>query len=107
MEFLLGVGFRMDAPFLEGVSYFSRAEEARARAVAVHRRNRENYPDIKINPGDTETIDFIKRVQYQVRVWMSKGMVRISPLMYRLSYGSCLVLSITARRFSQHRPRAS
>ena len=77
-EFLLGVGFRMDAPFKEGVPYFSRAEEARARAIAANRRNNDNYADIFIRDDDQESIEFINRIRDKVASWQSKGMVRHS-----------------------------
>ena len=60
---------------MEGVPYFSREEEAQARANAAFRRNRYNVPDIRIREDDAETSDFLGQVQHQIHVWMSKGMV--------------------------------
>jgi len=74
VDFLRGVGFRMDAPFSEGVPYFSREEEGRARAAAARRRDKTDITDIFIKDGDSESHGFIKRVRHEVRVWKSKGM---------------------------------
>lgn len=66
----------MDAPFKEGVPYFSREEEAQARATAAYRRDKSNYEDIHIEEADTESIAFIGKVKDKVRVWKNQGMVR-------------------------------
>ena len=83
VHFLLGVGFRIDAPFLEGVPYFSRDEEARARATAAYRRNKNNYANIQIKDGDTESFHFMRRVQDEVTAWQSQGMVNSHPYFQR------------------------
>ncbi len=75
MGFLLGFGFRMDAPFLEGVPYFSREEERRARANAARSRDKNDFTGIFIKDGDTESREFIQRVRHEIQVWKSKGMV--------------------------------
>ncbi len=62
---------------MEGVPYFSRKEEARARATAAYRRDRNNYAEIHIKHNDFDTIEFLGRVQHEVRVWKSRGMVRL------------------------------
>lgn len=72
VDFLLGHGFRMEAPFLEGVPYFSREEEAASRAAEVAKRDRNNFPDIFIRDGDTESLDFIQRVRQEVTVWRNR-----------------------------------
>jgi hypothetical protein len=64
----------MDAPFSEGVAYFSRAEEGRARVAAARRRDKTDITDIFISDEDTESLGFIRRVRHEVRVWKSKGM---------------------------------
>ncbi|KAL6717015.1 hypothetical protein ACLMJK_004929 [Lecanora helva] len=74
VEFLLGVGFRVDGPFREGVPYLSREEEARARAVAAHKRDKNNYEDIYVKVGDTEAFEFIDRVRNEVKQWQNQGM---------------------------------
>ena len=75
VEFLLGHGFRMEAPFLEGVSYFSRKEEAESRAAEVARRDRNNFADIFIRDGDTESLQFIQRVRQEVTTWRNGSTV--------------------------------
>ena len=76
VEFLLGYGFRMDALFTEGVPYFSREEETRARAIAAYRRDKSNYADILIEENDFETHAFIAHVKEEVNEWKKQGMVR-------------------------------
>ena len=65
----------MDALFKEGVSYFSRVEEIQARANESAKRDRNNGPMIQLRANDTTSIDFIERVQHEVEVWRSLGMV--------------------------------
>lgn len=75
VEFLLGHGFRMDAPFLEGVPYFSREEEAASRAAEVAKRDRNNFADIFIRDGDTESLEFVQRVRQEVKAWRNRSTV--------------------------------
>lgn len=79
VEFLLGHGFRMEAPFVEGVPYFSREEEAASRAAEVAKRDRNSLADIFIRDGDTESIDFVQRVRQEVTAWRNHDTV--SPLL--------------------------
>ncbi|CAF9934155.1 MAG: hypothetical protein ALECFALPRED_005870 [Alectoria fallacina] len=72
VEFLLGHGFRMEAPFLEGVPYFSREEEAASRAAEVAKRDRNSFVDIFIRDGDTESLEFIQRVRQEVTAWRNR-----------------------------------
>lgn len=76
VEFLLGHGFRMEAPFLEGVPYFSREEEAASRAAEVAKRDRNSFADIFIRDEDTESLEFIQRVRQEVTDWRNRGTVR-------------------------------
>lgn len=73
VEFLLGHGFRMEAPFLEGVPYFSREEEAASRAAEVAKRDRNSFADIFIRDEDTESLEFIQRVRQEVTDWRNRG----------------------------------
>ena len=75
MEFLLGHGFRMEAPFFEGVPYFSREEEAASRAAEIDKRDRNNFADIFIRDGDTESLEFIQRVRREVTAWRNRSTV--------------------------------
>lgn len=75
VEFLLGHGFRMEAPFLEGVPYFSREEEAASRAAEAAKRDRNSFVDIFIRDGDTESLEFIQRVRQEVTAWRNRGTV--------------------------------
>lgn len=83
MEFLLGHGFRMDAPYLEGVPYFSRKEEAESRAAEVAKRDRNNFADIFIRDGDSESLKFIQRVRREITAWRDRKTV--STLLYQQS----------------------
>ena len=65
----------MDAPFLEGVPYLSREEEAASRAAEVAKRDRNNFADIFIREGDTESLGFIQRVRQEVTAWRNRGTV--------------------------------
>ena len=75
VEFLLGHGFRMEAPFSEGVPYFSRQEEAESRAAEVAKRDKNNFVDIFIRDGDTESLQFIQRVRQEVTAWRNRSTV--------------------------------
>lgn len=66
MGFLLGHKFRMEAPFLEGVPYFSREEEANARRV---REERSIFTDIDIDGDDIESLKFVKAVTEEIEAW--------------------------------------
>ena len=76
VEFLLGHNFRMEAPFLEGVPYFSREEEATARSLAYARRDRINVADIFIDQDDVESLEFLRRVRQEIMAWRSRKTVR-------------------------------
>ena len=65
----------MEAPFLEGVPYFSRGEEAASRAAEVAKRDRNRFADIFIRDGDVESLDFIRRVRHEVTAWQSRSTV--------------------------------
>lgn len=80
VEFLLGHGFRMDAPFLEGVPYFSRGEEAASRVAEAAKRDRNSLADIFIRDGDTESLNFVQRVREEVTAWRDRSTVSSLPL---------------------------
>lgn len=86
VEFLLGHGFRMEAPFLEGVPYFSRKEEAESRAAEVAKRDRNSFVDIFIRDGDTESLQFIQRVRQEVTAWRNRSTVSclLLPMLFQL-----------------------
>lgn len=68
MGFLLSHHFRMEAPFLEGVSYFSREEEALSKQ---RREHKSVFTDIEIDPNDLETSNFVKNVTEQIENWFA------------------------------------
>ena len=69
----------MDAPYMEGVPYFSRKEEAQSRAAEVAKWNRNSFADIFIRDGDTESLKFIQRVRQDITAWRNRSAVS-SPL---------------------------
>ena len=70
VEFLLGVGFRMDAPFKEGVPYLSRDEEARARSSAIARQDRNRFKDIFIPDNDIDSLELVRRARQEISDWI-------------------------------------
>ena len=69
----------MDAPYLEGVPYFSRKEEAQSRAAEGAKWNRNSFADIFIRDEDTESLKFIQRVRQEITAWRARNTV-CSPL---------------------------
>lgn len=65
----------MEAPFMEGVPYFSRKEEAVSRAAEVAKLDRNRFADIFIRDDDTESLRFIQRVRQEITVWRSRTTV--------------------------------
>ena len=80
MEFLLSHGFCIQAPFIEGVSYFSREEESIARQIASARQNKTNVADIEIKSDDTEALEFVERVRSEIDAWKNCTTVRLCQL---------------------------
>jgi poly(A)-specific ribonuclease len=77
VEFLLNNGFRMDAPFIEGVQYLSRDEEALAKRRALEKQDRiRGIVDIDIKEGDQESLQFMEKVREQIKAWLAQGSVR-------------------------------
>ena len=60
----------MEAPFKDGVRYYSRQEEAKARSIAATRMDRKNIPDIAISDNDLDSKAFIQRVREEVMEWV-------------------------------------
>lgn len=65
----------MEAPFLEGVLYYSREEEAAARAIALARQNKASVPDLTIKKDDTEALEFVRRVRQEIDAWKKRTAV--------------------------------
>ena len=66
----------MEAPYLEGVPYLSRAEEAIARR---NRRARSAMPDIEISETDLESILFLEQLRGYIDTWRSGREVEPCP----------------------------
>ncbi|KAL8704638.1 MAG: hypothetical protein Q9201_002224 [Fulgogasparrea decipioides] len=70
VDFLLKNNFRMEGPFVEGVPYLSRREEATARHLAAQRQDKTGMTDIKVR--DAEAGQFMQRVQEEVYAWKNR-----------------------------------
>lgn len=68
----------MEAPFLEGVPYLSREEEALARRMLLARQNRTAVADIQIKADDLDSLDFVRRVRHDIEVWRNRDEVSIT-----------------------------
>lgn len=68
----------MEAPFLEGVPYLSREEEASARRISLARQNRDAAPDIKINAEDLDSLEFVGRVRHEIQAWQNRVEVSLA-----------------------------
>lgn len=69
VEFLMNHGFRMDGPFLHGVSYLSRVEEKLAREMEEAREKKTHLTDIILGEEDHEAIAFLRRVRQEITDW--------------------------------------
>lgn len=68
--------FRMEAPFVDGISYLSRQEEITARQIAINRQNKSTVAEIDLKEGDVEATAFIERIRSEIDAWMNLGEVR-------------------------------
>lgn len=71
--------FRIDAPFLEGVPYFSREEEVIARSIYLTRQRVNQEANIEIKDDDAESKAFLERARKEIDGWNNQAAVR-SPL---------------------------
>jgi len=90
VEFLLSVGYSMDAPFKEGVPYLSRQETEVVRRKAMEKWDRASIPDIKIRPDDHQALDFMKRVRSEIDQWLKLSRVGQHP--YVCVTSGCIVI---------------
>jgi poly(A)-specific ribonuclease len=72
VEFLLSVGYSMDAPYKDGVPYMTREETKDARKRTMERWDRASIPDINIRPDDAQALDFMQRARDQIDDWENK-----------------------------------
>ena len=67
----------MEAPFVEGVNYMSREEEAAEKRNHVAKDDlKSSIPDIQIKGDDKEALEFVQRVRYEVDIWLHHTNVR-------------------------------
>ena len=77
-KFLLGKGFRIAAPFENGVPYLSREEEARARANAMSKWSPKAYADVIVPlEDDTEAQDLVRTTREDIESWLANDRVRL------------------------------
>ena len=70
-------GFRMDAPFTEGISYISRDEEEQAKQRSKDRETRmANISEIDIDSLDEDAVAFLSRVRSEINESINSGEVR-------------------------------
>lgn len=69
----------MDAPFVQGVPYFSREEESAARNLASARQSKISVVDIDIRNDDTESLQFVQRVRSEIDAWKKSTEVSLQP----------------------------
>lgn len=70
----------MDAPFVEGVPYFSKQEESNARKIQSARQTKTHVMDIEVSGDDTESLTFLQRVRSEIDAWQSR--TDVSPTSY-------------------------
>ncbi|GAB7348706.1 hypothetical protein MBLNU459_g7445t1 [Dothideomycetes sp. NU459] len=70
VEFLLGVGFRMDLPFTSGVPYLSRSEATLAEERAAARQDRGSFADIQVKIEDTQSLKLISAARHAITQWI-------------------------------------
>lgn len=68
----------MEAPFIEGIQYFSREEEDAARRLASARQDRAKIADIGVKKDDVESIEFMERVRGEIDEWKNLPTVRLT-----------------------------
>lgn len=71
----------MEAPFLEGVPYFSRDEEATARRITSTRRGKADAAGINIRKDDVVSLELVERVRLEIMIWKSLPEVSRIPSM--------------------------
>ncbi|PGH35553.1 hypothetical protein GX50_01655 [[Emmonsia] crescens] len=73
VEFLLKMGFRMEAPFADGLPYLSRLEETKATAkLADGEHSMATIADIKLENMDAESHAFLAEVRRLIAVWINE-----------------------------------
>ncbi|KAK2769718.1 hypothetical protein FQN52_006338 [Onygenales sp. PD_12] len=73
VHFLMKNGFRMDAPFTDGLPYLSRLEETTAIVnLAEKEHNRATVAAIKLQDMDAESVEFLNEVRRLIDAWVNK-----------------------------------
>ncbi|PGH15448.1 hypothetical protein AJ79_02425 [Helicocarpus griseus UAMH5409] len=73
IDFLIKSGFRMEAPFADGLPYLSRLEETKAMAkLAEREHNMATIADIKLEEMDEESLAFLNEVRGLIESWIGQ-----------------------------------
>ncbi|OJD16165.1 hypothetical protein AJ78_03654 [Emergomyces pasteurianus Ep9510] len=73
VEFLIKCGFRMEAPFAEGLPYLSRLEETKAMSNLKQREHSmATIADIKVENMDTESRAFLADARCLIDAWINQ-----------------------------------
>lgn len=82
VDFLLSHNYRMDAPFMRGITYLSWEEEALAREIAAADWSRDNFADIGIHKDDLENLQLMQQVRDDIANWMMRSAVSLLQLSF-------------------------
>lgn len=89
VEFLMSNGFRMEAPFTEGIPYLSRVEEKKAKQSSREREVRKaKISEIAVDQLDDDAVAFLDLARNRINESIQSGEVRTQILKYG-SYGQC------------------
>jgi len=75
VDFLLGHGYRMDAPLTLGIPYLTKAETEEAEQRAILKWDKTAIPDVIIRADDTEAREFMERIRDEIKLWKRTGKV--------------------------------
>ncbi|KAK2753240.1 hypothetical protein FQN54_007931 [Arachnomyces sp. PD_36] len=74
VDFLMSNGFRMEAPYTDGLPYLSRQEEAQVKIDLIERNNFSSIiSDIDVKDTDAESLDFLQAVRRDIDEWLALG----------------------------------
>ena len=66
-------GFRMEAPYTDGLPYLSREEEALIKADLIERQNfGAIISDIDVKDTDEESLGFLKAAREDIDEWIAR-----------------------------------
>jgi hypothetical protein len=76
VQFLIDHSFDIGAIFTKGVPYLSREEETTARRIFMKSQDKSSQiPDLIVQPGDAEALDFYNRVRKTIYTFVNQKKV--------------------------------